>query len=80
MSPEIHQKLIEIISDELEVDRSLVRPEARFTEDLGADSLDFVEIIMRVEDDFDIDVKDEDIDKFTTVEEVGNYIESLKLK
>jgi len=66
----------EIIVDLLEVDESKVTPEARFREDLEADSLDLVELIMAFEDKFGGEISDEDAQKITTVGEAVKYLEA----
>jgi acyl carrier protein len=67
-----------IIVDRLGVEESKVTLEASFKEDLGADSLDVVELVMELEDEFDMEISDEDAEKITTVGEVVAYIESHK--
>ncbi len=74
---DIIAKVKEIIVEELGVEESEVTPEASFIEDLGADSLDTVELIMKFEEEFDIDIADEEAEKLTTV---GKAIEYLKQK
>ncbi len=64
-----------IIVDKLGVDESEVTPEATFTNDLGADSLDTVELIMELEKEFDITIKDEDQEKISTVGDAIAYVE-----
>lgn len=63
-----------IIVDRLGVEESEVTMEASFKDDLGADSLDVVELVMELEDEFDLEISDEDAEKITTVGEVVNYI------
>ncbi len=63
-----------IIAEKLSVDLDEVVPEATFTDDLGADSLDLVELIMSMEEEFDIDISDEDAERLTTVQEAISYI------
>ncbi|KQC07233.1 MAG: acyl carrier protein [Candidatus Cloacimonas sp. SDB] len=70
-------KVKEIIVEELGVEDNEVTMEASFIEDLGADSLDTVELIMKFEEEFDIDIADEDAEKLTTV---GKAVEYLKTK
>ena len=60
-------RLKEIIIDRLDVEEDQINPEASFVEDLGADSLDIVELIMGIEEEFDIEIPDEDAEKHTTV-------------
>jgi len=66
----------EIIAKELEVDPKQVNPEAKFIEDLGADSLDIVELVMALEEEFGLDIPDEDADKLKTVGDAMNYLKS----
>ncbi|QQE76080.1 acyl carrier protein [Brevibacillus composti] len=67
-----------IIVDRLGVDESKITLEASFKEDLGADSLDVVELVMELEDEFDLEISDEDAEKITTVGEVVSYIDANK--
>jgi len=73
-SAEIDAKLKEIVMDRLNVEDEQIKPEASFVEDLGADSLDIVELIMGIEEEFDIEISDEDAEKLTTVGEATKYI------
>ncbi|HYM80268.1 MAG TPA: acyl carrier protein [Candidatus Limnocylindria bacterium] len=66
----------EIIAKELEVDPKQVTSEAKFIEDLGADSLDIVELVMALEEEFGLDIPDEDADKLKTVGDAMNYLKS----
>ena len=68
-------KVIELIVEELGVEASEVTLEASFIEDLGADSLDTVELIMKFEEEFDIDIADEDAEGLTTVGKAIEYLE-----
>ena len=70
----IEKKVAEIIVDQLGVDEKQVIPTASFVDDLGADSLDTVELVMALEEEFDVEIPDEDAEKITTVEEAINYI------
>ena len=70
----IDEKVIEIIVDKLGVDRSEVTPEAVFVDDLGADSLDLVELIMAMEEEFGMEIADEDAEKLRTVQDVINFV------
>jgi acyl carrier protein len=69
-------KVKEIIAKELEVDIKQVSGDAKFIEDLGADSLDIVELVMALEEEFGIDIPDEDADKLKTVGDAMNYLKS----
>lgn len=71
-------KIAELITEKLGVEGSKVKMEAKFVEDLGADSLDTVELIMQLEDEFNLEIPDEEAEKLTTVGSVVNYIESNK--
>lgn len=68
-------KVKEIIAKELEVDLKQLQPEAKFIEDLGADSLDIVELVMALEEEFGLDIPDEDADKLKTVGDALNYLQ-----
>jgi len=70
----LNEKVINIIVDKLSVDESRVVPEASFLDDLGADSLDTVELIMEFEEEFDLEIPDEDAEKITTVGAALEYI------
>lgn len=69
-------RVTNIIVDRLGVDKDQVTLEASFKEDLSADSLDVVELIMELEDEFNLEISDEDAEKISTVGDVVNYIES----
>ena len=75
---EIESKVKAIIVDKLGVDEAEVKPEASFTNDLGADSLDTVELIMEFEKAFDIQIPDQDAQGIKTVGDAISYIESKK--
>jgi len=73
------EKLTKIIVEQLGVKESEIKPESKFTEDLGADSLDTVELVMALEEEFGIEIPDEDAEKAKTVGDVTSYINN-KLK
>ena len=75
---EIQEKVVKIIVEKLGVKESEVTPEATFTGDLGADSLDTVELVMDFEKAFGVQVADEEAEKFQTVGDVITYIENHK--
>ena len=75
---EIFEKLKEIIVEQLGVDDNLVTMDATFVEDLSADSLDIVELVMDIEDKFEIDIPDSDAEKIVTVSDVVEYVKSKK--
>jgi len=70
----VEEKVKDIIVEELGVEREKLTSEASFMEDLGADSLDTVELVMAFEKDFDIDIPDEDAEKLRTVGDAMNYL------
>jgi acyl carrier protein len=70
----VEEKVKDIIVEELGVEREKLTPEASFMEDLGADSLDTVELVMAFEKEFDIDIPDEDAEKLRTVGDAMNYL------
>jgi acyl carrier protein len=73
-TPELEERLFSTIADQLGVEREQVKPDASFTEDLGADSLDLVELIMALEEEFGVDIPDEDAEKIITVGDALNYL------
>ena len=73
---EISERIKSIIVEQLGVSMEEVNPEASFIEDLGADSLDIVELIMALEEEYDMEIPDEDAEKIQTVEDVINYVQS----
>ncbi len=73
---DIAERVKAIIVDKLTVDENEVTPAAEFSKDLGADSLDTVELIMEFEKEFDITIPDEDAEKISTVGDAINYIET----
>ncbi len=73
---DISAKVKEIIVNKLGVDEGQVTPQASFTNDLGADSLDTVELVMEFEKAFNLQIPDEDAEKIATVEDAINYLQS----
>jgi acyl carrier protein len=69
-------KVKKVVVDQLDVSEDEVTPQASFVEDLGADSLDVVELIMGLEEEFDIEIPDEDAEKIATVQDAVNYIDT----
>jgi acyl carrier protein len=78
MAESIEDKVKQIIVDELGVEESEVTPNARFIDDLGADSLDTVELVMRFEEEFSIEIPDEDAEKIQSVRDAIAYIEERR--
>jgi acyl carrier protein len=70
----VEDKVKKIIAEKLGVDLSEIVPEASFVDDLGADSLDLVELIMSMEEEFDTDISDEDAEKIQTVQDAINFV------
>tara|TARA_B100000614_G_scaffold229368_1_gene221722 strand:+ start:13240 stop:13473 length:234 start_codon:yes stop_codon:yes gene_type:complete len=71
-------KITEIIIDKLDVDKEKITNDAKFIDDLGADSLDTVELIMQFEEEFEIEIPDEDAEKILSVQQALDYISSKK--
>ena len=71
----VSERLKKIVVDQLGVEESEVVPNASFVEDLNADSLDLVELIMSLEEEFKLQISDEDAEKITTIQEAEDYIE-----
>jgi acyl carrier protein len=78
VSTTIEDKVKKIIVDQLGVDEGEVTPEAKFIDDLGADSLDTVELVMALEEEFGVEIPDEDAEKITTVKDAMAYITTHK--
>jgi acyl carrier protein len=70
----IEDKVKKIIAEKLSVDLEEIVPEASFVDDLGADSLDLVELIMSMEEEFDVEISDEDAEKMVSVKDALGYI------
>ena len=77
MSAEIEKRVKEIIVEQLGVNETEVKPEAKFVDDLGADSLDLVELVMALEEEYGMEISDEDAEKIVSV---GNAIEFINSK
>jgi acyl carrier protein len=74
----VQESVVAIIVDQLGVNENDVTPDAHFVDDLGADSLDTVELVMKFEEDFDIEIPDEDAEKIQTVQDAVDYINAQK--
>ena len=72
----LQQKVMKIIEEQLGVDPERVKTERSFIDDLGADSLDIVELVMAMEEEFEIEIPDEDAEKLRTVQDVMKYLET----
>ncbi len=75
---DITSRVINVVADQLSVDAGEIRPESSFQDDLGADSLDLVELIMAMEEEFDVKIDDDAAQKIKTVQNAVDFIESLK--
>ncbi len=73
---DIYERVKGIIAEQLGADEADIKPEASFVDDLGADSLDVVELVMALEEEFSIEIPDEDAEQISTVEEAVEYIEN----
>lgn len=69
-------KLQEMLAKQLNISKDIIKPESRLLEDLNADSLDFVELLMTVEDEFGVTISDEDAKNLKTVDDVAKFIEA----
>jgi len=67
-------KIIDIIANQLGVDKEIITPEANVVDDLGADSLDVVELVMALEEAFDLEIPDDDAEKIRTVNDIYDYL------
>jgi acyl carrier protein len=76
----VEEKVRDIVVEQLGVKPEQVTPDAKFIEDLGADSLDVVELVMALEEEFGSEIPDEEAEKLTTVGDVIKYIEELRTK
>ena len=74
MAKPVEERVKEIICEQLGVEEDEVTPNAKFIEDLGADSLDTVELVMAFEEEFDLEIPDEDAEKIVTVGDASSYI------
>ncbi len=76
MSLSIEDRVSKIVIEQLGVEESLVKSEASFVDDLGADSLDTVELVMALEEEFETEIPDEDAEKITTVQAAVDYVKA----
>jgi acyl carrier protein len=74
----VAEKVMDIVAEQLAVDREKIQPGTSFVNDLGADSLDTVELVMELEDEFDIDIPDDAAEKIQTVGQAIEFIEKAK--
>ena len=74
----VQERVIEIVAEQLGVDKEKVTPETSFVNDLGADSLDTVELVMELEEEFDINIPDDAAEKIQTVGQAVQYIENIQ--
>jgi acyl carrier protein len=78
MSATIEQKVKNIIADQLGVGEEEIKPTSSFIEDLGADSLDIVELVMAMEEEFEVEIPDEEAENIKTVQDAVNYVTTHK--
>jgi acyl carrier protein len=78
MAADVESRVREIISEQLGVAATEITPEASFIEDLGADSLDIVELVMALEEEYGMEISDEDAEKIRTVKDVVDFIQAHK--
>ena len=76
MATELENKVSEIIVEQLGASKEEIVPEASFIDDLGADSLDIVELVMSLEEEFDIEIPDEDAEKIQTIGDAIDYLKA----
>jgi len=76
MSSNIDERVKKIVAEQLGVSEGEIKPESSFVEDLGADSLDTVELVMALEEEFDCEIPDDQAEKITTVKQAIDYINS----
>ena len=74
----IESEMIDIIVEQLSVEKEKVVPNASFVDDLGADSLDLVELIMAMEEEFDVEIPDEEAEKIATVQDAIDFVNKLQ--
>jgi len=72
------ERVVEIICDQLTLDPSQVTPDSSFLEDLGADSLDIVQLIMALQEEYGLEISDEDAEKIRTVQDIVDFIDNRK--
>ncbi len=75
MMAEVFDRIVKVVSEELAISEEEITEDASFIDDLGADSLDVVELIMALEEEFDIEIPDEDAEEIATVSDAVDYIE-----
>lgn len=78
MNKELYDKVVKLISEEMNLDEKKIQPKSNFVDDLGCDSLDTVELVMKMEEEFDIVISDSDAEQIKTVEGLVDFIEGKK--
>ena len=74
---QMQSKIVDIIANQLGVEKDVITPEANVVDDLGADSLDVVELVMALEEAFDLEIPDEDAESIRTVKDIFDYLEKV---
>jgi acyl carrier protein len=80
MDNTVESRVIKIVAEQLGIDEAEIKPESSFVDDLGADSLDTVELVMALEEEFDCEIPDEDAEKIATVQQAIDYINANQKK
>ena len=75
---DVQKRIIELIAEQLDKDVSEITPEMSFADDLGADSLDLVELIMAMEEEFDVEIPDEEAEKIVTVQNAIDFVAKIQ--
>ncbi len=79
MASELEEKVIQLVMEQLDVTREQCKLEASFIDDLGADSLDLVELIMEMEEKFGVEIADEELEKIRTIQDVVDFIQKKNI-
>jgi acyl carrier protein len=77
MSDSLQEKIYTLIADQFSIEREKIKPTASFIDDLGADSLDMVELVMKIEEEFKFEISDQEAEKIKTVQDVVQYVDAL---
>jgi acyl carrier protein len=73
----VYEKIKSMVSEQFKIDEKNITMETSFKDDLGADSIDLVELIMSLEDEFDLEIEDEEVENINTIEDAVNYINNI---
>lgn len=75
----IYEKVVKIVVDEFSVEESMIKKESNFMDDIGADSIEFIEMITKIEEEFDIEISDDQSEKIKTVDQAVKYVLKAKV-